>query len=522
MSGRHYCFVSYRDLAEIVERAGERYANTEFFISGDERLKSISGGQLLHCCRAFAHFERSNGRQGEHIAILGKNCAAWITAFFAVVTGGAVAVPLSKDAKPDELGYCVSKADCSVLIYDRSTQKQANELGKLRPELELWEVHELVEKLLSYHGQLRYRPAMDEPAALYFTSGTTAQSRCVILTHRNLTAHCNAAMAALPLSPDDTGLSVLPPSHTFELMTNIVGALHCGGTLYINESIRTVKRDLQKYHPSILVVVPLVLQMLHKQIISTARKQGRLEALEKGLRLSRALHAVGIDISRSLFKDVYEVLGGKMRYFLCGGAPLDKQLVEFYADLGITVLQGYGITECSPIVAANLPGANRIGSVGRAFACCEVRLIDGEICVRGDSVSPGYYKDEDATKAAFHDGWFHTGDLGYTDTDGFIFFTGRRKNLIVLPNGENVSPEELEEKLYRIDGVEDALVMQDGGVICAEVYADREIIPDRQTLRELVDKVNLTLPAFKQIGRVELRTEPFEKTSTQKIYRRGA
>ena len=329
-------------------------------------------------------------------------------------------------------------------------------------------------------------------------------------------------MAALPLSPDDIGLSVLPPSHTFELMTNIVGALHCGGTLYINESIKTVKRNLKKYQPSILVVVPLVLQMLHKQIIAQAKKSGKLETLEKGLKLSAFLHRFGIDISRKLFAEVYDVLGGKLRYFLCGGAPLDKQLVEFFAALGITVLQGYGITECTPIVAANLPEANRIGSVGRQFPCCEVEIIDGEICVRGGSVSPGYYRDDIATQQAFYDGWFHTGDLGYMDSSGYIFFTGRRKNLIVLPNGENVSPEELEEKLYRIDGVEDALVSQDGGVICAEVYADAEIIPDTEELQKVIDRLNESLPMFKQIGRITLRKEPFEKTSTQKIKRRSA
>lgn len=305
-------------------------------------------------------------------------------------------------------------------------------------------------------------------------------------------------------------------------MTNIVGALHCGGTLYINESIKTVKRNLKKYQPSILVVVPLVLQMLHKQIIAQAKKSGKLEALEKGLKLSAFLHRFGIDISRKLFAEVYDVLGGKLRYFLCGGAPLDKQLVEFFAALGITVLQGYGITECLPIVAANLPEANRIGSVGRQFKCCEVRIIDGEICVRGGSVSPGYYRDDIATQQAFYDGWFHTGDLGYMDSSGYIFFTGRRKNLIVLPNGENVSPEELEEKLYRIDGVEDALVSQDGGVICAEVYADAEIIPDTEELQKVIDRLNASLPMFKQISRITLRKEPFEKTSTQKIKRRGA
>lgn len=522
MSAEHFSFVSYTDLRDLVDTAAERYPNTEFFISSDKLLPHISGRQLRHCCAAFAFFARREGNAGEHIAILGRNCAAWITAFFAVVTGGCVAAPLSVDAKTAELDYCVKKADCTTLIYDFACEKDALELKRLNPELRLVEMHELVQKLLGCEGEYRPRPEPGDIAALYFTSGTTANSRCVILTHGNLTAHLNAAMAALPLSPDDIGLSVLPPSHTFELMTNIVGALHCGGTLYINESIRTVKRNLKKYQPSILVVVPLVLQMLHKQIIAQAKKNGKLEQLEKGLKLSAFLQRFGIDISHKLFAEVYDVLGGKLRYFLCGGAPLDKRIVEFFAALGITVLQGYGITECSPIVAANLPEANRMGSVGKQFPCCEVKVIDGEICVRGGSVSPGYYRDDIATHQAFYDGWFHTGDLGYTDKNGYIFFTGRRKNLIVLPNGENVSPEELEEKLYRIDGVEDALVSQDGGVICAEVYADRELIPDAASLQRIVDELNKELPMFKQIGRVSLRDEPFKKTSTQKIYRRGA
>lgn len=522
MSAKHFSFVSYRDLRELVDTAAERYPNTEFFISSDKLLPYITGRQLRHCCCAFAHIVRSEGRQDEHIAVLGRNCAAWITAFFSIVTGGCVAVPLSVDAKEDELDYCVKKADCTALVYEIGSRHEAERLKASNPGLRLVEMHELVSALLACEGEYRPRPKPDDIAALYFTSGTTANSRCVILTHGNLTAHLNAAMAALPLSPDDIGLSVLPPSHTFELMTNIVGALHCGGTLYINESIKTVKRNLKKYQPSILVVVPLVLQMLHKQIIAQAKKSGKLEALEKGLKLSAFLHRFGIDISRKLFAEVYDVLGGKLRYFLCGGAPLDKQLVEFFAALGITVLQGYGITECSPIVAANLPEANRIGSVGRQFKCCEVRIIDGEICVRGGSVSPGYYRDDIATRQAFYDGWFHTGDLGYMDSSGYIFFTGRRKNLIVLPNGENVSPEELEEKLYRIDGVEDALVSQDGGVICAEVYADAEIIPDTEELQKVIDRLNESLPMFKQIGRITLRKEPFEKTSTQKIKRRSA
>ena len=204
---------------------------------------------------------------------------------------------------------------------------------------------------------------------------------------------------------------------------------------------------------------------------------------------------------------------------MCGGAALDKELIYFYKKLGITVLQGYGITECSPIVAANLPEANRLGSIGKTFPCCETKLIDGEICVRGDSVSPGYYKDDEANAASYRDGWFHTGDLGRQDKNGYLYFTGRRKNLIILANGENVSPEEPEERLYQIDGVVDALVYEKDQTITAEIYADKDVFPDVNALWKAVDGVNRSLAVYKRIGNIIMRSEPFEKTATQKIKR---
>lgn len=511
--------VRYADLREIVFHASEQFPETRFFPSSDKAVPYVTGRELKTLCGAFGAWSARTGREGAHVAILGPNGAAWISCFFAVVCGGGVAVPLHLGTQTDELISCLERSDAELLVYDERCAADAASVCAGLPDLQSIELHAFLAQLRQEPEQLFPALRPDAPAALYFTSGTTARSRCVILTHRNMGSHGSAAMSQLPLSPDDAGLSVLPPSHTFELMTNLIGSLHCGGTVYINESLLTVKQNLRQYEPTILVVVPLVLQTLYKEIRKTAKRSGKLELLERGLRLNGALQRVGIDLSRRLFSDVYDVLGHNLRYFLCGGAALDPALIVFFRCLGITVLQGYGITECSPIVAANVPHANRFGSVGRPFPCCEAKIIDGEICVRGESVSPGYYHDDAANAESYRDGWFHTGDLGRMDRAGYLWFTGRRKNLIVLSNGENVSPERLEERLYRIDGILDAVVYDENGKITAEVYADAAVLPDRDAVWAEIDRVNRSLAPHEQIGALKLRDTPFEKTVTQKIKR---
>ena len=323
----------------------------------------------------------------------------------------------------------------------------------------------------------------------------------------------------LSLSENDVGLSLLPLSHTFEMMTYVAGALHCGGTLYLNESVRTVKKNLRDKRPTILVTVPLILQTLHKEILNTAKKQGRLEQLQKALRLSGSLRKIGLDMSRRFFGEVRELLGGRLHTIICGGAALDPELIRFFQALGIEVLQGYGITECSPVVSVNRLGKNVVGSVGQPLPCCEVKLEGREICVRGENVSPGYYKDAQATAESFRDGWFHTGDLGWLDRKGNLFFEGRIKNLIILANGENVSPEELEEKLYQTEGILDAAVYEKDGRITAELFVDRALIPDIPAAWRIVSPINRSLASFKQIGEIVLRETEFEKTATRKIKR---
>ena len=509
---------SYRTLRDLVVHAAEAFPEQRFFLCSDEVMPYVTGSRLLSLCKKAASLlPAAAGRK--HVALLGPSSAAWICAYFALLCSGQVNVPLHYGMKTEDLAACLRQADCSLLLYDRVGIQEIEALQRALPALEVRSIHSFLDAAANAPETAFPKLEEDAPAAMYFTSGTTGRSRCVVLTHRNLASQANAIMTVLPLSREDRGLSILPLSHTFEMMTYVVGALSCGGTLYINESLRTVKSNLIRCRPTILVVVPLILQTLQKEILNTARKQGRLEELEQGMRLNGTLHHLGIDLGRRLFREVHETFGGQLRGIICGGAALDPELIRFYRRLGIPIYQGYGITECSPVVSTNSPAFDRPGSVGRPLPCCEVMIRDGEICVRGDSVFAGYYGDEAATKACFRDGWFHTGDLGSLDPDGYLYFTGRIKNLMILPNGENVSPEELEERLYRVDGIRDVLVYERDGKITAELYVDPEKIPDRDAAWRAIREVNRSLASFKQIGDILLRDSEFEKTATRKIKR---
>ena len=510
--------LTYLELRCLAEHAANRYPNRAFFLCADEEMPYVRGSELFGFCKKAATALEGFAAE-RHIALLGPSSAAWLAAYFAVLSAGRVIVPLHDGMQQQELEDCLRLADCEMLLYDERRGETAALLAKAIPGLMLLELHAFLEKLREETRESLPKLEPQAAAAMYFTSGTTGKPRCVILTHRNMGAQISAVTEVLPLSETDVGLSLLPLSHTFEMMTHVAGALHCGGTLYLNESVRTVKKNLREKRPTILVTVPLILQTLHKEILNTARKQGRLEQLQKAIRLSGSLQKHGLDVSGRLFGEVKALLGGRLHTIICGGAALDPELIRFFQALGIEVLQGYGITECSPVVSVNRPGKNVVGSVGRPLPCCEVKLDGREICVRGENVSPGYYKDAQATAESFRDGWFHTGDLGRLDRKGNLFFEGRIKNLIILANGENVSPEELEEKLYQTEGILDAAVYEKDGRITAELFVDRALIPDIPAAWRIVSPINRSLASFKQIGEIVLRETEFEKTATRKIKR---
>ena len=481
-------------------------------------MPAVTGAELFGFCKKTAAVLESCGAH-RHIALLGASSAAWLVAYFSVISAGQVIVPLHDGMQQQELEDCIRLADCGFLLFDERRRETASALSRSIPGLRVLELHTFIEKLKEETREVLPELKPDAVAALYFTSGTMGRPRCVMLTHRNMGNQVSAVTKVLPLSEKDTGLSLLPLSHTFEMMTDVAGALHCGGTLYLNESVRTLKKNLREKQPTILVTVPLILQTLYKEILNTARKKGRLERLRRAIRFNRSLQKIGLDISTLLFREVHTLLGGKLHTVICGGAALDTELIRFFQALGVEILQGYGITECSPVVSVNRPGCNNIGSVGQCLPCCEIKIVNREICVRGDSVSPGYYQDPAATEESFRGGWFHTGDLGRLDRNGNLFYEGRIKNLIILANGENVSPEELEEKLYQAEGILDAVVYEKNGKITAELFTDRALIPDLPAAWRIIGPINRSLASFKQIGEIVLRETEFEKTATRKIKR---
>ena len=508
----------YPDMLHLAGHAANCFPDKPFFLCADEKMPFVSGAELYGLCKKAAAVLDEFTAEGR-VALLGPGSAAWLTAYFAVLSAGRVIVPLHDGMQPPELEDCLRLADCGMLICDERRCETAAALARVIPGLRVLPLHEFIGMLRAEERETLPELRADSVAAMYFTSGTTGKARCVLLTHRNMGSQISALTGVLPLSENDVGLSLLPLSHTFEMMTHVAGALHCGGTLYLNESVRTVKKNLREKQPTILVAVPLILQTLRKEILNTAKTQGRLEQLQKALRLNGSLRKIGLDMSGRFFGEVRELLGGRLHTIICGGAALDPELIRFFRALGIEVLQGYGITECSPVVSVNRPGKNVVGSVGRPLPCCEVKIVDREICVRGDSVSPGYYGDAQATSECFRDGWFHTGDLGRLDRKGNLFFEGRVKNLIILANGENVSPEELEEKLYQTEGILDAAVYEKDGRITAELFVDRTLIPDMSAAWRIVSPINRSLASFKQIGGIILRETEFEKTATRKIKR---
>ncbi|MBP5288824.1 MAG: AMP-binding protein, partial [Clostridia bacterium] len=384
-------------------------------------------------------------------------------------------------------------------------------------------------------------PDLSRTAAILFTSGTTGTAKGVMLSHTSLVAAINASYNMTNFHEKDVIVSVLPVHHTYEMTCGILTPILIGCTVCINDSLKRVVKNFQLFHPTGLVLVPLFVSTLYKKVWETAKKSGRERLLKGSIAASGILRKVKIDPRKLFFKSVRDAFGGKLERIICGGAPMEANLVKEFDDFGIALCQGYGITECAPLIAVCPEKANRAGSVGLPVPGLEVRVDKeegedyGEIVVKGPNVMQGYFGDEEATRAVLEeDGWFHTGDFGYQDEDGYLYVTGRKKNVIVLDNGKNVFPEEIEEYLEKIDLICEVAVIgrrnDEGAVtVTACVYPDfakanelglgEDLNAIGAALTEDIAALNRTLPAFKQIRGVELRRTEFDKTTTHKIKR---
>jgi long-chain acyl-CoA synthetase len=497
------------------------------------------------------------GLAGKHIALLSETRPEWFVSYFAILLTGGVAIPLDKELAASEIANFLTIAKAEGLVFSKALTEKATfeSHPTLRVRIALDSaaeeaVSDAPISLLPYctmtdnDGSYAYPETIDNErmCEMLFTSGTTGTSKCVMLSQKNVFSAVTAACQSVEFFPDDVILSVLPIHHTYELAVDLA-AMNYGIHICINDSLRRVLPNIQKYRPTGLVLVPLFVETMYKKILSEAKKSGREGAINFGIKLTKASKAVGIDLRKKVFKVIHQTFGGRLQKIICGGAALNPKLIRAFESFGIPIYEGYGITECSPLIAVTPYHARKFGSVGPAVPCCKARIagdtvgdkgyIEGEIQVKGDNVMLGYYGNEEANKDAFtEDGWYRTGDVGYMDDDGYIYITGRIKSVIVLENGKNVFPEEIEEYLADIEEIAETVVVgrkaenSDAIVLTAIIFADAAKIPEgssmealQESIRAQVSTINKRLPSFKQIHKVEFRDTEFEKTTTRKIRR---
>jgi len=379
---------------------------------------------------------------------------------------------------------------------------------------------------------------------LLFTSGTTDKSKAVMLSHRNICSNLMGMCSMLYIGQNDVFLMLLPLHHTYACTCGFLCQIYRGCTIAFCEGLRHIVKNLKESETTILIAVPLILESMYKRIWDQASKDPKtLKKLKMGLKISKFLKAIGIDVRKKLFKPIHENFGGAMRMFISGGAAIDPQVVQGFQDLGIHCVQGYGLTECSPIIALNRDRDYNNSSAGLPLPNVQIKIDNpneegiGEIIAKGPNIMIGYYENEEATNEAIVDGWFHTGDLGYMDDDGFVYITGRQKNVIVTKNGKNIYPEEIETLLGRSPFISECLVYGKEGEgtgdieVAAEVYPDMEKIreelktenPTMEQIHKLIDdvvhEVNKSLVLYKYIRHFSIRNIEFEKTTSKKIKR---
>ena len=549
------------DLLQLVRTGAECFGEKDIYVYQENKQeKHLSYREnyerVLWFGTALCHYDLA----GKKIAVVGDTHPSYMTAFFATIASNSTIVPLDKDLNDDALIDFMNIAEVSAVIYTASFNRRlinyADRLPTVKYFIPIIDEGEDCAKdnVIAFNellatGRRLYEdgntsftdiePDLDHLAAILFTSGTTGTSKGVMLTHRNFVAATNGSDQSMTqFNRKNVFVDCLPMNHSYEIACGQLAIQNLGATMVINDSIKNVLRNFVKYKPNALMLVPLYVETMYKKIWSEIDKKGMKKKVRTAMKISDALLKVGIDMREKFFSQITGALGGNLKIIVVGGAPMRPEIISDFRSFGIYILEGYGITECSPLVAVNRLGSERPHSVGPAVECCQVRIDKqpdeetGEIVVKGENVMVGYYNNPEATAAVFtDDGWFKTGDIGYMDKDGYIYITGRKKNVIILSNGKNVFPEEIEEHLSdRADVIGESVVLgrpnaSGETVITAVIYPNPDFSKDKTkeeveaAVREAVTEVNKSLPVYKQVRDTELRDTEFEKTTTRKIKR---
>ncbi len=520
----------------------------------DEKAIDVTYAEMRDDIRNFGTKAAVAGLREKHIAIVGEATYMWVVTYFGLMSIGSVTVPIDKELPGEEIADIIKTAECEAVFFGNAACEKIAEIkGELPENMQYFAMgKETIDGAVSIKDMISegaklyaegnntfydYEIDPDKVASIVFTSGTTGKGKGVMLSQTNIVSDMTQGMYNFAITPKT--MMVLPPHHTFGSTVNLVGHLAQGATVYISSGLKQILNELQEQQPSHLVLVPLFVETFYKRIWTTAEKQGKAGLLRKMIKISNGLRKVGIDLRKTLFKSVTKNFGGKLEMIICGGAALNQDIIDTFEAIGITILNGYGITECAPLISCNRNKLQKKGSVGTPIIGELVKIKDpdengeGEICVKGPNVMLGYYKNEEATKAAFdEEGYFKTGDYGKLDEDGWLYITGRLKNLIIFSNGKNVYPEEIETEISRIEGVSEVVVYAGESktnpsreVIVAEIFPDEEVLEKRgitdakKYFEGEIEKINDRSVSYKAVGYVKIRNEEFAKNTSKKIKR---
>ncbi len=512
----------YPSIKVMLEDIGIKYAsNIAYQYWENRKVISKTYAEFYGDVCSFTHYLEDQQLLGKHIALIGKTSYLWLVSYFAVIASGSVVVPIDKELDPESVCDQLAHADVEAVFCDKAYWATARQYatGRYPVTLLAAELQSTLAHIQASNIVERAGVEGDSLATIVFTSGTSGKSKAVMLSQTNIISDACCVTMVVDQNEQSCALSVLPTNHMFEIASSILCALYFGARLCINDSLRNIKRNLQQFKPTVLVVVPLFVDTFYKEIRETIKKEKKTVPFEIIRWLSNVLLRFGIDKRKAFFRSIHSFFGGNLQMLICGGALLDPKKIAFFNSIGIYVLQGYGITECAPAVACHTDLYTRKGAVGKVLPCCEAKSVNGEIAVRGSNVMLGYYKDPEETQNAIRDGWFYTGDLGRVDADGYIYLTGRKKNLIILSNGENVSPEEIELKLQDIPNLQELVVSCEDGCICAEIYYG-QADPEREAqIKADIAARTKRWPVYKQPKKIRFRYTEFEKTTTKKIKR---
>lgn len=548
------------DLRDLVVSNANKFGDTPLYhYKEGKEIKTFSHKDQLIQMNELGTAFSALGLMGKHIAVIGETHPNYMTTYFATVNGGGVIVPLDRELELEQVANFCVVAEVEAIVYTKGFNTKLLPLADKMPCVKYFipihdgedtenekvktfaELLELGQSELDSGNRtfLDYKIDMEKMCAILFTSGTTGTSKGVMLSQKNLTTATNSACQTMQVDHRNTMVSVLPIHHTYECTCEQLALPNCGSQMYINDSLKNTMKSFSYFKPNTLVLVPLYVETMYKRLWAEIEKKGMTKKVKFAMKLSNTLLKVGIDLRDKLFGQIKQGFGGNLRSIICGGAPLAPKLVQDFETFGITIIEGYGITECSPLVAVNDPNNVILHSVGFPVFGCEVKIDKvkpedetGEILARGDNVMLGYYNNPEATEEVFtEDGFFRTGDIGFIDKKGAVHITGRKKNVIILSNGKNVFPEEVEEHMADCDTINEIVVIgreNDNGevVITAIVYPNYEVVgedtPEDKILEAVkaqIFDVNRKLPSFKQVREVEIRSTEFEKNTSRKIKR---